>query len=98
MTLQTEYYIWHTKYRDLDPAYDDTSSPWYLWVAQRIIDVRGLRTLAVGCGGRGFVWALAPKWAGAHRLDFSRAALRIGYELSLKFRGARSVFFRTNTV
>jgi len=98
MTLQTEYYMWHTKYHDLDPANDDTSSSWYLWVAQRMIDVRGLRTLEVACGRGGFVRALAPKWADAYGLDFSRAALRIGYEQSLKFRVARSVFLRIHTV
>jgi hypothetical protein len=85
MTLQTEYYMWHTKYHDLDPADDDTSSPWYLWVAQRKIDVRGLRTLEVAC-------------ADAYRLDFSRAAMRIGYERSLEVRVARSVFLRRHTV
>ena len=98
MTLQTEYYIWHTKYHDLDPAYGDTSSPWHLWVAQRMIDVRGLRTLEAACGRGSFVRALAPKGADAYGLDFSRVALRIGYERSLKFRGGHSVFLRIHTV
>src|SRR5258708_18679836 len=98
MTLQTEYYIWHTKCHDLDPVCDDISSPWYLWVAQRMIEVRGLRTLEAACGREGFVRLPAPKGVDAYRLDFSRADLRIGYERSVKFRGVRSVFLRIHTV
>jgi hypothetical protein len=98
MTLQAEYYIWHAKYHDLDSAYGDISSPLYLWVAQRMFDVCGLRTLEAACGRRGFVRALAPKRADAYGLDFPRAALRIGYERSRIFRWARSVFLRIHTV
>jgi len=50
-----------------------------------MIDVRGLRTLEVACGRGGFVRALARKGADAVGLDFSRAALKIGRERSLKF-------------
>jgi ubiquinone/menaquinone biosynthesis C-methylase UbiE len=85
MSLQTEYDAWHTRYHELNPEYDDTSSPWYKWVAQSMIDVRGLRTLEVACGRGGFVRALARKGADAVGLDFSRAALKIGRERSLKF-------------
>jgi len=85
MSLQTEYDAWHTRYHELNTGYDDTSTPWYRWVAQRMIDVRGLRTLEVACGRGGFVRALARKGAYAVGLDFSRAALKIGRERSLKF-------------
>lgn len=85
MSLQIEYDAWHTRYHELNTGYDDTSTPWYRWVAQRMIDVRGLRTLEVACGRGGFVRALARKGAYAVGLDFSRAALKIGRERSLKF-------------
>jgi ubiquinone/menaquinone biosynthesis C-methylase UbiE len=85
MSLQTEYDAWHTRYHDMDREHDDTSSPWYAWVAQRMIDVRGLRTLEVACGRGGFVRALARRGADAVGLDFSLAALKIGRERSLKF-------------
>jgi len=85
MSLQTEYDAWHTRYHELNTGYDDTSTPWYRWVAQRMIDVRGLRTLEVACGRGGFVRALARKGAYAVGLDFSRAALKIGRERSLNF-------------
>lgn len=85
MSLQTEYDAWHTRYHEMDPKYDDTSSPWYKWVAQNIVDVRGLRTLEVACGRGGFVRALARKGAQPVGLDFSLAALKIGRERSLKF-------------
>jgi ubiquinone/menaquinone biosynthesis C-methylase UbiE len=83
MSLRTEYDLWHTKYHDLDSSYDDTSTPWYKWVAGRMIDVRGLRTLEVACGRGGFVRALARWGAYAYGLDFSAAALKIGRERSL---------------
>jgi ubiquinone/menaquinone biosynthesis C-methylase UbiE len=85
MSLQIEYDAWHTRYHELNTGYDDTSTPWYMWVAQRMIDVRGLRTLEVACGRGGFVRALARKGADAVGLDFSRAALKIGRERSLNF-------------
>ena len=85
MSLQIEYDAWHTRYHELNTGYDDTSTPWYRWVAQRMIDVRGLRTLEVACGRGGFVRALARKGAYAVGLDFSRAALKIGRERSLNF-------------
>src|SRR5258706_11741106 len=85
MSLQIEYDAWHTRYHELNTGYDDTSTPWYMWVAQRMIDVRGLRTLEVACGRGGFARALARKGAYAVGLDFSRAALKIGRDRSLKF-------------
>lgn len=93
MSLRTEYDSWHTKYHELDPEYDDTSSPWYRWVAQHMIDVRGLRTLEVACGRGGFVRALARNGAEAVGLDFSRAALKIGRERSLKFEEESQAIF-----
>ena len=84
MSLHIEYDAWHAKYHELNPEYDDTSSPWYQWVAQNMIDVQGLRTLEVACGRGGFVRALARKGADAYGLDFSCAALRIGHERSVK--------------
>jgi ubiquinone/menaquinone biosynthesis C-methylase UbiE len=85
LSLQTEYDAWHTRYHELNSEYDDTSSPWYTWIAQNMIEVRGLRTLEVACGRGGFVRLLARKGAYAVGLDFSRAALKIGRERSLKF-------------
>lgn len=84
MSLRTEYDAWHTKYHELDTDHDDTSSPWYKWVAQNIVDVRGLRTLEVACGRGGFVRLLARKGADAIGLDFSHAALKIARERSLQ--------------
>jgi len=85
MSLQTEYDAWHTRYHDLNSEYDDTSSPWYRWVAQQMIDVKGLRTLEVACGRGGFVRLLARKGADAVGLDFSRAALKIGRDRARQF-------------
>jgi len=81
-----EYDAWHTRYHELNTEHDDTSSPWYQWASQQLIDVKGLRTLEVACGWGGFVRALARKGADAVGLDFSLAALKIGRERSLKFR------------
>src|SRR5215469_4115272 len=93
MTLRTEYDVWHTKYHDLDPSYDDTAAPWYQWVAGRMSDVRGLKTLEVACGRGGFVRALARRGALAYGMDFSTAALKIGYERSLISADERSANF-----
>ena len=84
MSLQIEYDAWHTRYHELDPEHDDTSSPWYQWVAQQMIDVKGLRTLEVACGRGGFVRYLARKGADAIGFDFSHAALKIARERSLR--------------
>jgi len=84
MSLRTDYDVWHSKYHDQDPSYDDTSTPWYKWVARRMIDVRGLRTLEVACGRGGYVRALARQGAHAFGLDFSVAALQIGRERALR--------------
>jgi ubiquinone/menaquinone biosynthesis C-methylase UbiE len=84
MSLHVEYDAWHGKYHDLNPDYDDTSSPWYQWVAQQMIDVKGLRTLEVACGRGGFVRFLARKGADAVGLDFSHSALKIASERSLR--------------
>ena len=78
MSLRTDYDIWHSKYHDLDPTYDDTSAPWYQWVAQSIGSVEGLRTLEVACGRGGFVRKLARSSAFSCGLDFSFAAVSIG--------------------
>jgi ubiquinone/menaquinone biosynthesis C-methylase UbiE len=78
MSLRTDYDIWHSKYHQLDPSYDDTSTPWYQWVAGNIGDVRGLRTLEVACGRGGFVRKLAHSAAFCTGLDFSYAAVLIG--------------------
>src|ERR1700757_763047 len=93
MNLRIEYDAWHSKFHDQDPEYDDTSSPWYKWVAQRLTDVKGLRTLEVACGRGGFVRLLARKGACAFGVDFSRAALKIGYERSLKLEEERQATF-----
>src|SRR5258708_6379148 len=85
MSLHVEYDAWHTRYHDLNPEHDDTSSPWYQWVAQQLIDVNGLRTLEVACGRGGFVRLLARNGADAIGLDFSRAAQKIGRDRALKF-------------
>jgi len=53
MSLQIEYDACTPRYHELNTEYDDTSTPWYMWVAQRMIDVRGLRTLEVACGRGG---------------------------------------------
>jgi ubiquinone/menaquinone biosynthesis C-methylase UbiE len=58
-----------------------------------MIEVRGLRTLEVACGRGGFVRALARKGAYAVGVDFSRAALKIGRERSLKFAEERRATF-----
>src|ERR1700692_24999 len=84
MSLRTEYDAWHTRYNDLNSEYDDTSAPWYQWVAQNMIDVQGLRTLEVACGRGGFVRMLARMGADAVGLDFSWAAVKIGRERSLR--------------
>src|SRR5208282_2770081 len=84
MSLRTEYDVWHSKYHELDTSYDDTSSPWYIWVRSVIGEVRGLRTLEVACGRGGFVRALARNGARAYGLDFSMAALQIGRQRSLQ--------------
>jgi ubiquinone/menaquinone biosynthesis C-methylase UbiE len=78
MSLRTEYDIWHSKHHNLDPDYDDTSSPWYQWVAQSIGSIAGLRTLEVACGRGGFVRKLAHSAAYACGVDFSFAAVSIG--------------------
>jgi len=93
MSLRTEYDVWHRKYHDLNTSYDETSTPWYLWVARHMIDVRGLRTLEVACGRGGFVRALALKGAYAYGLDFSEAALKIASERSLHLDGERYARF-----
>ncbi len=84
MSLRTEYDVWHNKYHELDPSYDDTSSPWYTWVRAAIGEVHGLRTLEVACGRGGFVRALVRNGAQAWGLDFSMAALQIGKQRSLQ--------------
>jgi ubiquinone/menaquinone biosynthesis C-methylase UbiE len=93
MSLRTEYDLWHSKYHDDDPSYDDTSAPWYTWVAQRMIDVRGLRSLEVACGRGGFVRALARNGAYAYGLDFSGTAVKIGHQRSLNFSDERHANF-----
>lgn len=78
MSLRTDYDIWHSKYHYLDPSYDDTSTPWYQWVAKTIGSVSGLRTLEVACGRGGFVRKLARSAAFSCGVDFSFAAVSIG--------------------
>jgi len=84
LSFKIEYDAWHTRYYDLDPEHDDSSSPWYQWVAGQMMDVHGLRTLEVACGRGGFVRQLARKGALAFGLDFSHAALKVGRERSLQ--------------
>lgn len=78
MTLRADYDAWHRKYHELDTSYDDTSSPWYQWVAESIGNVSGLRTLEVACGRGGFVTKLARSAGFACGVDFSFAAVSIG--------------------
>ncbi|MGB7436230.1 MAG: class I SAM-dependent methyltransferase [Candidatus Acidiferrum sp.] len=80
MSLRTEYDTWHKKYHDANPFYDDTSTPWYQWVAGSIGNVDGLRTLEVACGRGGLVRKLARSAALSCGLDFSFAAVSIGKE------------------
>ena len=84
MSLRAEYDDWHNKYHELDPSYDDASSPWYSWARVAVGEVQGQRTLEVACGRGGFVRALARNGAQAFGLDFSMAAVRIGKERSLR--------------
>ncbi len=93
MSLRTEYDAWHNKYHELDPFYDDTSSPWYSWVRTAIGEVHGLRTLEVACGRGGFVRALARNGAQAFGLDFSMAAVQIGQQRSLQSEAESSAAF-----
>jgi ubiquinone/menaquinone biosynthesis C-methylase UbiE len=93
MSLRTEYDVWHNKYHELDPSYDDASTPWYTWVREEIGEVRGLRTLEVACGRGGFVRALARNGAWACGLDFSLAAVRIGKQRSLQSKSESSAAF-----
>jgi ubiquinone/menaquinone biosynthesis C-methylase UbiE len=78
MSLQTDYDTWHSKYHQLDPTYDDTSTPWYQWVSRSIGSVEGLRTLEVACGRGGFVRRLAQSSSFSCGVDFSFAAVSIG--------------------
>ena len=80
MSLRTEYDVWHSKHHEVNTSYDDTSTPWYQWVARSIGDVSGLRTLEVACGRGGFVRKLAQTSCFSCGLDFSRAALEIGFQ------------------
>lgn len=80
MSLRTDYDAWHTRYHNLDTSYDDTSSPWYQWVAKSIGDVSSMRTLEVACGRGGFVGKLARTAALACGVDFSFAAVSIGHQ------------------
>jgi len=80
MSLRTDYDVWHSKYHEANTSYDDTSSPWYQWVAQSIGDVSGLRTLEVACGRGGFVRKLARSSELSCGMDFSGAAVAIGYQ------------------
>lgn len=80
MSLRTEYDDWYSKHHGLDPSYDDTSSPWYRWVAQSIGSVAGLRTLEVACGRGGFVRKLARSATLACGVDFSFSAVSIGQQ------------------
>ncbi len=93
MSLRSEYDVWHSKYHELDPSYDDTSTPWYTWVGSAIGEVGGLRTLEVACGRGGFVRALARNGAQAWGLDFSRAALQIGRQRSQQSESESSAAF-----
>jgi ubiquinone/menaquinone biosynthesis C-methylase UbiE len=93
MSLRAEYDTWHTKYHDWNPSHDDTSTPWYVWVAQRMMDVQGLRTLEVACGRGGFVRTLSRNGAFAFGLDFSAAALQIGRQRSLQSQEERHASF-----
>ena len=54
MSLRADYDIWHAKYHRLDSSFDDTSTPWYHWVAGTMGSVQGLKTLEVACGRGGF--------------------------------------------
>jgi ubiquinone/menaquinone biosynthesis C-methylase UbiE len=78
MSLRTQYDAWYDKYYELNPSFDDTSTPWYQWVAQSIGDVQGLRTLEVACGRGGFVRRLAQRASFACGMDFSFEAVSIG--------------------
>jgi len=78
MSLRADYDIWHDKYHQLDPSYDDTSTPWYQWVSDTIGSVQGLKTLEVACGRGGFVRKLARSSALSCGVDFSFAAISIG--------------------
>ncbi len=80
MSLRTDYDVWHSKHHELNASYDDTSTPWYQWVAQSIEDVTGLRTLEVACGRGGFVRKLARTSSLSCGMDFSGAAIAIGHQ------------------
>lgn len=80
MSLQSDYDAWHSKHHEENTSYDDTSTPWYQWVAQFIGDVSRLRTLEVACGRGGFVRKLARSSTLSCGMDFSRAAIAIGHQ------------------
>lgn len=77
MKFQSEYDSWHTRTQTLNPAHDDSSSPWYLWVQQCLGDVRGMRVLEVACGRGGFIKRLSSAGAYAYGMDFSFSAVRL---------------------
>ncbi|MBZ5527519.1 MAG: methyltransferase domain-containing protein [Acidobacteriia bacterium] len=80
MSLRTEYDAWHQRMFDAAPAHEDSSSPWYDLVRERLGPVSGLRILEVACGRGGFVRELTRAGAHVTGCDFSASALRITQE------------------
>jgi 2-polyprenyl-3-methyl-5-hydroxy-6-metoxy-1,4-benzoquinol methylase len=77
MSLRSDYDIWHSRNQNLDPAHDDSSSPWYVWLKKSLPDLHGLRVLEVACGRGGFLKYLAHQGAMACGMDFSFAAVQV---------------------
>ena len=76
MSLRSDYDVWHNRNQHLYPAHDDSSSPWYALLKERLPDVRGLHVLEVACGRGGFLKYLAQQGAIACGMDFSFVAVQ----------------------
>ncbi len=91
MSLRAEYDVWHQRVFESDPAHQDSSSPWYELVRERIGSVKGLTILEVACGRGGFVCELASAGAQVTGCDFSAAALRVGRDKLRKLQSVAAV-------
>jgi 2-polyprenyl-3-methyl-5-hydroxy-6-metoxy-1,4-benzoquinol methylase len=76
--LRADYYTWHQRIFDSEPAHEDANIPWYQLVREKIGSVKGLRVLDVACGRGGFVRKLARAGAHVTGCDFSMSALAVG--------------------
>jgi SAM-dependent methyltransferase len=84
MSLRSDYDLWHIRNQNLDPAHDDGSSPWYLWVKESLPEVRELRVLEVACGRGGFLKYLVDQGAMAFGIDFSFKAIQVAKGKSIE--------------